>query len=335
MFSKKISLNVALLIVLIACITTYFITTLLNRKVTEESAPVFTSAVVNTCKPSTVRLNGYSFIKPILFGQDLREAEKLQPVKSELESLINTYKAQGLITTAAVYLRAFNSGDWMSINENTQFNPGSLLKVPELITFMKMREKDPGLFEKTVTYAQPLVLKKQAYFISKSIEVGKTYTIKELLFYMIAYSDNNATMLLNQRMDLNIFKKVFTDLGLPNPDMSKNDIPITAKDYSLFMRILYNATYLNIEDSEYCTELLTHSDFVKGLLSGIPSELKVAHKFGEAFDGQNAHLGESGIVYINNSAYLITVMTKGRDKDKLPGVIAGLSAKVYQMMNNI
>jgi beta-lactamase class A len=114
-------------------------------------------------------------------------------------------------------------------------------------------------------------------------------------------------MLLNQQMDLAVFKKTFTDLGLSDPDMSKSDIPITARQYSLFMRVLFNATYLNIQDSEYCTELLSHSDFKTGLVNGIPGEMKVAHKFGEANDGINAHFGESGIIYLNNSPYLLTV----------------------------
>ena len=131
------------------------------------------------------------------------------------------------------------------------------------------------------------------------------------------------------------WKKVFTDLGLADPDMTKTDIPITANQYSLFMRVLYNATYLNIDDSEYCTELLSHSDFNKGLLNGLPKEVKVAHKFGEANDGVNAHFSESGIIYINNAPYLLTVMTKGKDNNLLPGVISDISRKVFEMMGRV
>lgn len=336
MLRKKVSFHIAILMTISGILVTFFLVSWLTRREIEVVAPAADLNIynANNCRPNAVRLGGYEYIRPILFGQDLCEAQGLKPVKNELETLINSYETSGAISSASVYLRLFNNGDWISIGESFQYNPGSLLKVPELITFMKMREKDKGLLDKTVAYTEPLVLKKQAHYLSKSIEVGKTYTIRELLYYMIAYSDNNATMLLNQRMDLAIFKKVFTDLGMHDPDMTKNDIPITAKEYSLFMRVLYNATYLNIEDSEYCTELLSHSDFTKGLVSGLPKEIKVAHKFGEANDGMNAHLSESGIVYINNTAYLLTVMTKGKDDAQLPGVISSISRKVYEMMNN-
>lgn len=330
MLRKKISLNIAILMTLSGMVIAFFLTSFFSKKEIAIIEPVENSLAV--CKSNLVRLNGYQFIRPILFKQDDCEAQSLQTVKNQLESTINSYKTSGVINNASVYLRQLGGGDWISINEAEKYYPGSLLKVPELITFLKMREKDPLLLDKTVAYTQPLVLKKQAFYLSKSIEVGKTYTIRDLLYYMIAYSDNNATMLLNQRMDLTIFKKVFTDLGLPEPDMEKTDIPITAKDYSLFMRVLYNATYLNIGDSEYCTELLTHSDFNKGLISKIPTEVKVAHKFGEANDGTNAHFGETGIVYINNKTYMLTVMVKGRDNTLLPGVIADISGKVFEMM---
>ncbi len=334
MLRKKISFHFAILMTISGIVLTFFLVSFLTKKEIEIVEPTPNANLAN-CRPNAVRLGGYQYIRPILFGQDNCQAQHLKPIKDQIETLINSYEGSGVITNASVYLRQLNQGDWISVGETQQYNPGSLLKVPELITFMKMHEKDPGLLDKKVAYTEPLNLKKQAYFLSKSIELGKTYTIRELLYYMIAYSDNNATMLLNQRMDLAVFKKVFTDLGLADPDMTKTDIPITANQYSLFMRVLYNATYLNIDDSEYCTELLSHSDFNKGLLNGLPKEVKVAHKFGEANDGVNAHFSESGIIYINNAPYLLTVMTKGKDNNLLPGVISDISRKVFEMMGRV
>jgi beta-lactamase class A len=334
MLRKKIPFPIAILMTFAGIVGSFFLASWLEKNPSNIVEPIVDNTL-QQCKTEIVRLNGYQFIRPVLFKQDECEAQYLLPVKTEISTLINSYKSSGIITEASVYLRQLTHGDWISIGEDEKYNPGSLLKVPELITFMKMREKDPGLLDKKIAYSSPLILPKQAYFISKSIEVGKTYTIRELLYYMIAYSDNNATMLLNQRMDLNIFKKVFTDLSIPEPDMTKNDIPISVREYSLFMRVLYNATYLNIDDSEYCTELLSHSDFNKGLISNLPKEIKVAHKFGEANDGINAHFCESGIIYLNNSPYLLTVMTKGKNNTLLPGVIGDISKKVFDMMNHI
>ena len=332
MFNKKIPLHFAILIT-IAGIAASFLLAFNIHKINEVEQPVDNS--IQSCLPEIKRLGGYEYIRPLLFADRPCESEKLSSLKAQVDSLINSYKVSGVINGASVYLRQLNQAEWISAGDMENYYPGSLLKVPELITFFKMNEKTPGLMNQKVTYSVPFNLPKKVTFVSKSIELGKTYTIRELIYYMIVYSDNNATMLLNQRMDTGIFKKLFTDLGLPNPDLTKNDIPITAKGYSYFMRVLYNASYLNIEDSEFCTELLSHSDFVNGLVNGLPKDTKVAHKFGEAGDGVNAHFSESGIVYIHNSPYLLTVMTKGKDNMVLPSVIRDISKRVYDVINTI
>ena len=330
MLQKKISLPLAMLITLIGIIVTGLLS---FRYQKNNETPENDETITKACPTDVKRLDGYAYIRPLLFADRECQSDKLGEIRNQVEGLINSYKQSTTITTASVYLRQLNQGDYISIGESETYNPGSLLKVPELITFFKMNETTPGLLDRPVTYDKALNLPKQAYFLSKSIEVGKTYTIRELLYYMIAYSDNNATMLLNQRMDLAEFQKVFTDLGLPKPDVKSNDVPVTAKDYSYFMRVLYNASYLNIKDSEYCTELLSHCDFTIGLVSGLPKNIKVAHKFGEAGDAAHiAHLGESAIVYLNNSPYLLTVMIKGKDNKQLPAVISAISKKIFEMI---
>jgi beta-lactamase class A len=221
----------------------------------------------------------------------------------------------------------------MAISENENYLPGSLMKVPELITFMKMREKEPGLLDKKVFYDKPRISSKQVHYTTKSIEPGNSYTVRELLTYMIEHSDNNATILLNEMMDLATFQKVFTDLGIPQPDLRARDIPINAVDFSKFMRAIYNASYLNINDSEFCAGLLANSDFANGMRGGVPANIPLAHKFGEAGDSNAAHFSESGIIYINKSPYLLTIMTKGRDLSKLPDVIRNLTQRVFEMLN--
>ncbi len=329
MLKRKIPIYFAVLLTFLGTACSYVVTTKLSKV---EEKPVADNSIAS-CYNTRVRLSGYDYIRPLLYSDVTCQSQKLLSVKNEVNSLIDSYKQSGSINTASVYLRQLNQGDWISIDENEKYFPGSLMKVPELITFLKMNEKHPGLLDKKISYNQPLVSDKQAHYLSKTIEPGKTYTVRELLNYMISYSDNNATILLNQMMDAATFKKVFTDLGLAEPDLNAKNIPVTAKEYSVFMRVLYNSTYLPNEESEYCTELLTHSDFAGGLLSGLPKDIKVAHKFGEAGDAGMAHFSESGIVYIKNAPYLLTIMTKGKDLRTLPSVVASISRKVYEQIN--
>lgn len=290
--------------------------------------------VDNSCGLSVRRLGGYKYIRPLLFAEPSCESPNLSECKSEIERVINNNRNAGNISDASVYLREFTSAQWISINEEEKYSPGSLMKIPELIAFYKMNELNPGILNKTIKYDHVLQSDKTPTFLSKHIELGKSYTIRELLEYMIVYSDNNATMLLNQNIDRAIFSRVFSEIGLKEPDYTSNQYPISANEFSIFMKELFNASYLNRQDSESCLELLNRSDFKDGLISGLPSNCSVSHKFGEGGYNTAPHFSESAIVYCGKRPYLLTVMTKGSDMKKLPKVIQEISKTVFDVMNN-
>lgn len=335
--SKKVSIFYIILFSAITGLVTFFVEkALLNedpsRIIANES--VNTSEIQSNCNYNIKRMEGFGYIRPLLFVDNSCESSNFNNMKGELMGIIDTYKKSGVLTSSSVYLKEYNDNSWMSINEDEKFMPGSLLKVPELITFLKMNELKPGTLDKELMYDHEFTVNKQPKFLSQSIQIGHKYTIRQLLTYMIAYSDNNATMLLNANIDVAMFKKTFTDFGLAAPDWNSSNYPISAKDFSLFMRALYNACYLTKANSEFATELLSKCDFMNGMMKGLPENIKVAHKFGEAGNQSGLELHESGIIYLNNTAYLITIMTKGRDLNKLPDVIREISAKVYQNMIN-
>ena len=328
MFSSKVPFYFLPLVCIVTALGTFGLVSSIDKK----KIAAAESASDTRCDFNMKRLDGYDYIKPLVFVETPCEAPKLEPIKQSILSLIDGHKASGTIASASVYLRDFNSGSWITINENEKYSPGSLLKVPELIAFMKMNEKHPGILNKKIRFDRPLVSDKHTNFLSKSIVLGQEYTIKELLSYMITYSDNNATLLLNQQIDVAVFNSVFTDLGLPAPDNKANQYPITAKDYSLFMRALFNGSYLTIEDSEFCTSLLATCSFPEGMESGLPATVKMAHKFGEGGFDNAPQFSESGIVYINNRAYLLTVMTSGANMKQLPKVAGDIAHIVYENM---
>ncbi len=68
-------------------------------------------------------------------------------------------------------------------------------------------------------------------------------------------------------------------------------------------------------------------------MKNLPSDVKAIHKFGEYAADENKELHESAIIYINNNAYLITIMTKGHDFSKLSDLMGHLSKMIYDYMN--
>jgi beta-lactamase class A len=133
---------------------------------------------------------------------------------------------------------------------------------------------------------------------------------------------------------LSVLSTLYADLGVkPNPD---NPDYATAQSYSLFLRVLYNATYLDRDHSEKLLQLLAQSDFSKGIEAGVPNGILIAQKFGDARipDAQGVQVGaelqDCGIVYYPDHPYVLCVMTKGTDISVLESAISNISQIVYQ-----
>lgn len=334
-FKKKIPLGYTLVVAAVLSAASWWVT----RSATTPIASASQQATGTTpeCKSYNVsRLKGYQFIKPLVSEEPECEAARLASLKQDITSLIETEKQGGAIANASVFIKEMSTGDWTSINPEETFLPGSLFKLPVMITILRMAEENPSFLDKKILFDPARVVNVPQTYNSKAIVPGQSYTIKELLSYMIAHSDNNATQMLNQVMKPEILIKVFTDLGLnaPKPDpASYLGYRIHTREYSIFMESLYNGSYLTINQSEYATSLLAQCNFAEGLVKGLPAGTRIAHKFGEAGMDGAKELHETGIVYLNNNAYLITVMTRGADIKKLPPTIAEISAKVYAFMN--
>ena len=270
-----------------------------------------------------------------MFVDNTCQSERLSSLKYELSNLFKKYRESGVLSAASLYLKDYNSNGWIAINENETYSPGSLLKVPSLITLLKMSEKNPGFLNKKIVFNKHYDVQVNPQYLSKSIKFGETYTVKELMSYMIKYSDNNATLLLNELTDVKMFKKLFTDFGLKEIDWNGADYLMTVTDYSEFLRALFNASYLNIENSDFALELLSKSDFKEGFSKGIPANVNMSEKFGESGNLDMKELHETAIIFLANKPYIITIMTKGKELEKLPEVLKESSYLVYNHLNQL
>ena len=199
---------------------------------------------------------------------------------------------------------------------------------------MKLEEFQPGVLEVPITFESTPNIPIQTYN-SKQIEVGKTYSIRQLLDYMIKYSDNNATYLLKKNLNVTQFKKTYENVGLPMPDIMDANYSLTAEDFSVFLKVLYNAGYLSLKNSEYAIKLLTGCDFKDGFVKGLPEGTPVAHKFGEWGDANMNHeIHESGIIYLDGEAYILTVMTRGRNIAELLKTLQEITKLFYEELDN-
>jgi beta-lactamase class A len=280
-----------------------------------------------------IRQGGYSLINPLLecdIGSKALSRNYIS-FQDEVAEKVDDLKQQGDVEEMAVYFRDLNNGLTFGVNANNDFTPASLLKLPIMIAYFKQAEVQPSILTKQYTYTGDTDLNEEETIKPTiSMQPGTKYTVTDLIKRMTIYSDNNAMALLVENMPLPLQDRVYTDLGVKIPGSNGEDDYMSTVDYSSFFRILYNASYLNADYSQKALELLSKVDYAKALRAGVPKGVTVANKFGERTDDTGHQLHDCGIVYFKDNPYLLCVMSRGQDFNKLADSIHTISALVYQ-----
>lgn len=287
-----------------------------------------------------IRQGGYQFINPLLdYAPPESAFQELKPFKDKIATFVNQANDNSdHIDFVAVYFRDLNNGPWFGVNESATFAPASLLKVPLMMAYYKLADTDPSILQQTVTVTQenlqPLVPNQQTIVPAQRLVVGQTYTIDDLINRMIIYSDNDAAQLLIAHIDTGKLAQIYEDFGINLPGPNQNDTDVNVITYAGFFRMLFNASYLNKQDSEKALRLLSESDFNDGIVAGVPDGLTVSHKFGERVkDDGSMQLHDCGIVYYPAHPYLLCIMTRGDNEAELAKLVANTSQLVYQQVD--
>jgi len=277
------------------------------------------------------RSSGNSLINPLLDCEIYEQSHstKTNSIKYEVNKYIESNKND--YRDLSVYFRDLNNGPSFGINEKDVFSPASLLKVPLMITYLKQAETNPDILDKQIKYfGNHLLIKNLPE--NETLTPGSSYTINDLIFRMISLSDNIAFESLLNNIDSSVIKSIHKELNLIYPNNSTPDDYVTVKSYAGLFRILYNSTFLSRDSSIKALKYLANSDFKMGIKAGIPKNINTALKFGVRDIDENGlmQLHDCGIVYSPKKPYLICIMTKGNDSEKLTKTIKEISSIVYE-----
>jgi beta-lactamase class A len=278
------------------------------------------------------RLEGYKYVHPLYLDEPREESNRFAGIKARIVATIQKATSNNDVAAASVYLKDFTNDEWILVNPTQKYHPGSLFKLVTLITYFRMAEKDPSLF--TRQWALPKTLAPAQSYTSAALQAGHTYSVKELLYHMIANNNNDAAVLLQQHINKEMFLHIFTDLQLPLPQSLPDTGYLTStKEYSRFVSAIYESSYLPLPSSEAAISLLCQATFKEGIVAGLPAGTIVAHKHGEAGTPSQPELHETGIIYRNGEPYLLTIMTRGSDMKKQAALMAAVSSLVWEEMN--
>ena len=280
-----------------------------------------------------LRSPSHRFARPLV-ECDLRrsspEVRVLQPFHDLVDQEVSALKDSGKAAEVAVYFRQLYDGLWFATNENGQFTPASLHKVPLMMTVLKQGERTPGFLDRTVVVQLEQDMERiQNVKPSQSLETGKAYSIRELVRRMIIYSDNNAFQVLSREVDERLLTEVYGALGVGLDDSVRASDLRSVAAFAGFFRVLFNGTYLSWDTSDQALALLVQTEFRQGLVAGVPANVPVAHKFAEHVTGDVVEFHDCGVVYFPGRPYLLCVMTSGKSLQTQVSVVASLSRLVY------
>ncbi|HEY4743056.1 MAG TPA: serine hydrolase, partial [Desulfuromonadaceae bacterium] len=240
------------------------------------------------------------------------------------------------IRDIALYYRDLKSGAWVAINKDKKFYTASLIKVPLMMECLEAVQSHPELSKKYLPFTGGNDWSsRQNIKPKKSLEPGKAYSLDDLLFRMIAYSDNNAMQVLLEEFPSDNLYHFLADHNADFDD-DDNDIKMSLGTYSRFFEDLYDKSYLNTAMSKKALSYLAAEDFPQGMHAAVPPNVAVESKFGERIVKDtkgtvvNTQLHEVGIVLGDDHPFLLGIMTSGDNLTVLEKVIREISHDVYE-----
>lgn len=207
----------------------------------------------------------------------------------------------------SIYYENINSGANISINKDLRLFPASLSKLVQAILIMRKIEISKMTLDQELK-ALPSDISSDSGNLYQTIG-DRSISVDELLKELLVNSDNTAQNIFKHYLDFSDYADFQNKTGLQ--DLYNSEGFISAKEYTRILRVLYTSNFLEPENSEKILKLMAESKFKEYLSQGIPEDVVFAHKYGENKD--YSIFADSGIVYVPNKPYFISVIIKGKD----------------------
>ena len=245
------------------------------------------------------------------------------PVHVDTAALRRTVEGlmRGYEGVAGVSVRNLRTGEGFSIRGDEPFPSASLIKVAVLVTLMdEVRRGNVGLDERVTMIRRDRVPGSGILF---SLDSGLQPTMGDLARMMISLSDNTATNLLLDKLNIRTVWAKMDSLGLPRtrihskvylriasvaPDSSvKYGLGVTTPNEMVRLFSLLNDGRANgpALDSLALAMLRDNQDATK-LVRWLPETVTAAHKTGEVDQARN----DCGILYGPEAPVAICAMTR-------------------------
>lgn len=221
-------------------------------------------------------------------------------IKKEIEELENYYNMDN--SNFSFYYQDINTGFSVSYNASQPIFGASVLKAPFIIYIYKLASEGKINLDEELEYTANYI--RGGTGIMKDQKVGGKYSIRDLCYNSIVYSDNVAYSMLADKYKINNSKSFWNKLNV-NSIYLNDDLfsDITADDMGIILQYLYD---FSLENDIFGKELMSY--FTSSITNLIPKyDRVIAHKSG--WSGTAIH--DASIVFDDNPYILIIFSLRG------------------------
>lgn len=281
-------------------------------------------------------------LTPVLPGATAEPAPSATPTTvpaaapADLAAQLDPLFAQNAGTFGVIVADPASGTQRYARNATTVFPAASLIKIPIAVTIYQAANQG------TINLDTELVLDASVIVGGSGSlqyeEPGSTYTVRTLVFRMLAESDNTAAnMLINHLGGFAPVNQTMQQVGATQTTLQRYMMDFEARaagldnwtspaDMALLLQQLQNGTLPDAAGAQEIVNALTHTINRQKIPAQLPPGVVVAHKTGEL--PQVEH--DVGIVQVPGQPYILVGMSQGLASNASGiGVIATASRVVY------
>jgi serine-type D-Ala-D-Ala carboxypeptidase (penicillin-binding protein 5/6) len=245
-----------------------------------------------------------------------------QSLSSRLQPMITAHEGD-----VAVAVKHLKTGETFRHNADEPMPTASLIKLPIMVeAYRQVSEGKLGLADQ-VTFKDEDKTPGSG-ILSTHFSSGATFTLRDAIRLMIAYSDNTATNLVLAKIGLPATNDQMEKLGLPNTKVhafvfrpNSSIAPERSKQFGLgstsaneMIRLMEMLESKKVVTADACDAMLDHLRACqdKRLSRLLPSGVKVAHKTGSVA----AVRTDAGLIEAKSGPIAICVLTRNNEDQR-------------------
>lgn len=244
---------------------------------------------------------------------------------------------KGLPGHVGFYFKNLNTGEILYHNENDEYIPASVIKLPVLMAIFLLADRGEADLKEYIKIKHGDKMPSCGALSSFSDE--PEVDVRTLCNLMITISDNTATNILISHYGTGCLNEVFEEMGLEktrvnrrlfDSEASQKGIQnsITPKEMGFLMEKLYRNEFVSKAVSEEIKEILCRQQINHKLKEMLPPGTKAAHKTGEDDYISN----DVGIVY-SNEPFIVSFISNETDIHIFNTFIRETTYKLFQKCN--